>query len=1139
MTTISARRFAAGVLMIVVLLSSRTLNGQSTFGSVVGNVTDPTGAAIPNSVVTVQNIGTSSVRKTVTTEAGEYSVLNLDAGTYLVTVEAPGFKVATYKDVVLQARQVVRLDSSLSLAEQTGAVSVTVDQEGAPVINTDVSNIAETKTSLELTDLPVAIGTRTSGSTSPMSTLTAQPGVQTDSGGNISVAGTKPAMLSMSIDGISSMGPRSSGPIPELFPAFNSIAEIRISEFNNSAEFAGVSDITTVSKSGTNAYHGGLFENLQNTDLTARNTFSATVPKLNMNDYGLFGGGPISIPHLYAGKNRTFFFSSYEALDLSKESVLVESVPSLAMRNGDLSAYLPKQIFHAGTGIPYVNNQIPLSDMSPIALNVLKYQFPLPNAGAPNAIANNYIQNFPTPITSKQGDLRIDHTISSKHTAYARGTYKRRSVITAPTGSVLIGPISSPEIDYGLTIAENYVITPAIINELRMGFTGNHTRTANGAVASVLANEIGITGLPQALPTGNSEPNFSITGFQTTGGNASSHGINNTKQIIDSLTWTLGAHTLKFGADYRHMSGYFSDSKLSIRLGAYTYNGAVTSLGLNGGTATASNPAYIGNPFAAFLLGIPDKTQVGTATQPDTDFYGHSLGFYFQDDWKITPRLTLNYGLRYEYHPMFLDHLVNLANFVPDYVSYINGQAVNGAVILPNAAALKILNPQFVQAIAPTPIFLASQLGYNENLRSGNAKDDWAPRFGFAWRPFGNEKTVVRGGYGKFIEGPLGSIMSAFWSISACYAGTYQQTITNGVPSLQFPHPFPAQIAIPGSENFTQAAALDYHDPYVQQWNLTVERDLGFGTAVRVTYTGSHGSNLGYFADQNQLQPNTLGYGVAKAFTPYPLWGTLPTLYNGTRSNFNSFTLSATKRLSNGLQFQGSYVLAKNLTNGGGYNPTGYAGESGGTVTNRYDIGLDYGPDPYTRRNRFLGTFLYDLPFGNGKLLFKNANGLVDRVLGGWELAGVVLYQDGPYLTVTNANADPAGTDFPILVGAGRVDQVPGVSVIPATRTLTNWVNAGAFAIPTNNIGRYGSEPVGALVGPGTQVVSASLIKSVKFKEGQRLQIGIQAANLFNHPNYAPPNLTLGTQAFGTVTSLQSNEGAGPRTLQATARLSF
>jgi hypothetical protein len=318
-----------------------------------------------------------------------------------------------------------------------------------------------------------------------------------------------------------------------------------------------------------------------------------------------------------------------------------------------------------------------------------------------------------------------------------------------------------------------------------------------------------------------------------------------------------------------------------------------------------------------------------------------------------------------------------------------------------------------------------------------------------------------------------------------------------------------------------------------------VERDIGFGTALRMTYTGTHGDNLGYFADQNQLRPNTLGYAAAKAFTPYPLWGTLPTEFNGAVSNFNSFTVSGTKRFSNGLQFQTSYVFAKNLTNGAGYNPSAYASEGGGTVTDRYNLRLDYGPEPYTRRNRFLSTFLYELPFGQGKMLMKNAHGLTDGIFGGWELGGVLLFQSGPNLTVTNPNADPAGTDFPILVGAGRVDRVAGVSVVPTNRTLTNWVNAAAFAVPANNIGRYGNEPIGAVQGPGTQVVSASLIKAVRFNEGKRLQIGIQAANLFNHPNYAPPNLSLGTASFGTITALQTNEGAGPRTLQATARFSF
>jgi hypothetical protein len=257
--------FAIGLLSVYLAFTGIAL-GQSTFASLVGTVRDPSGAVVAAGVVKVENTGTSARRSTLTDQGGAYSVPNLEPGSYEVTMEAPGFRRAVYS-VELLARQNVRIDGQVTLASQAETVNVTA--EAGPVINTEVSNIAETKTGRELVDLPIAVTSRSAGSTSPISTLTTQPGVQTDASGNISVVGNKPSMLSISIDGISSMGPRSSGPLAELFPSFNSIAEIRVSQVNNTAEFGGVSDITTISKSGSNFYHGGVFENLQNTVMIA------------------------------------------------------------------------------------------------------------------------------------------------------------------------------------------------------------------------------------------------------------------------------------------------------------------------------------------------------------------------------------------------------------------------------------------------------------------------------------------------------------------------------------------------------------------------------------------------------------------------------------------------------------------------------------------------------------------------------------------------------------------------------------------------------------------------------------------------------------------------------------------------------
>jgi hypothetical protein len=274
---------------------------------------------------------------------------------------------------------------------------------------------------------------------------------------------------------------------------------------------------------------------------------------------------------------------------------------------------------------------------------------------------------------------------------------------------------------------------------------------------------------------------------------------------------------------------------------------------------------------------------------------------------------------------------------------------------------------------------------------------------------------------------------------------------------------------------------------------------------------------------------------------PYPAIGYSPIETNGAISNYHAATVALTKRFSQGLQFAASYVYARHLSNEGGYNPSSFAGEYGGSVTDRFDPDhrLDYGNVPYTRRNRFLSTFVYDLPVGKGKRFGAGMSKVADKVIGGWELAGVLLFQSGPFLTITVPGADPSGTGFATLVGNGRADIVPGVSLYPDGRNIANWINKNAFAVPTNNVGRRPTSGVGILTGPGTQVVSLSMFKAVAVTDRVRFQLGASAANVFNHPNYAAPNTTFNTAAFGTIGALQSADGAGPRALQLGARLTF
>jgi hypothetical protein len=593
---------------------------------------------------------------------------------------------------------------------------------------------------------------------------------------------------------------------------------------------------------------------------------------------------------------------------------------------------------------------------------------------------------------------------------------------------------------------------------------------------------------------------------------------------MDNLSWSAGAHSLKFGGDVRGLSAYFSNVFATSRVGQYTFNGSVTN-------------SIVGNPYAAFLLGIPDITGIGLVNLADSNGHAVHYAAYSQDDWKPSTRLTVNFGMRWEYHPPFTDRLNNIAVVKPDVFTVVDGTLVHGVVVVPDKG-YSLTHPLFAASIAPTPILTASQAGIPQQLHRSQ-KTNFAPRIGFAWRPTGDGKTVIRGGYGRFIETMLGTLTSAGWGISASNVGKFTNSIANGQPALTFPYPFPDYLGQPGTQDIRVSAEVNYHDPTVQQWSLTIERDLGFSTGLRLSYDGNHGSKLGYTENLAQIPTNTIGFAAAKSLSPFPLFSRISHETTGARSNYHALTIAANKRMSKGLQFAANYVFAKNLSNGQGFNPTAFASQAGGLVTDPQNIDLDYGNVAFTRRHRFLTTFLYELPFGRSGLLLKGGNKVVEGIVGGWQLSGVLLYQSGPFMTVVAPGADPMGTNFANLEGAGRADIITGVPLYPENQGINGWINKAAFAIPKNNIGRAGNSPVGSVVGPGTQAVSLSLFKSVNVTEGVRFQIGAAASNAFNHANYAIPNLNYGTAPFGTISNVQSAEGAGPRQIQITSRVIF
>jgi hypothetical protein len=1118
----------------------------------LGAVRDASGAIVQGAQITLLNTGTKSSQNAVADGEGNYAFRNVEVGSYKLTIVAPGFQTESLPQIALAARETRRIDVAL----RPGAQSVTVEvrEDEAPVITTDVSNLAETKLGNELVDLPVAIYSRSTGSTSPISTLTTETGVQTDDSGNLEVMGATAALLSVTIDGIAALGVEYSGPVNEMFPSFNSIEEIRVSESNNNAEFSGVADITTVSKGGTDQFHGGVFENHENTVLNANDVFALTKPRIIMNDFGGTLGGPLRIPYLTSLPDRTFFFASYEGLRLPRQTPMLLSVPSAAMRAGNLTSYLAGQGVNSisapdGTVLDPANVTV-----SPTSAKVLEYLFPEPNYGSADLYANNYQINFPSPISANQGDIRIDRTISSRQSVFARFSYKNRQVITAPSsnclytycaeaGSPMLGGFNTPEIDEGLTFAYNYIFSPTLLNEFRGGFNAQHASETQYYSTTDLLQKTGFASVVPDPDTAWPEaPEILINGFMSTGAGNPGMQRGGIVQLLDNVTWTRHNHAFKFGFDFKRISDHDDNVYGNYRSGWYVFNG------------TSDVTQTIGDPYAAFLLGYPDYTEVSSTNNSLMDGLGHAYAVFAQDDWKATQNLTLNIGLRYEMHPPVRETHGNTANFKPDWTGTGTDGAttVHGAVIVPNAAALANASQAFKTGIEPTPILTASAVGLPAALHT-NSRTDFGPRIGFAWRPRGNDRTVIRGGWGRFMETPLAFSLVAGWAVAASYMPTYNQpqSYTSDNQLLSFANPFNRNDTAQGG--FYYAYPIHYKDPSVQEWNLTLEQNIGLSNGLRLSYSGSHGRNLDAMEDLNQVRPNTQGYSNVSSARPFPLWSVVQSVENADVSNYHSATVEVSRHSGHSFTYDASYTFTRDLSNAGGVAPSAFAIAGGVYMTDRFNPGLDYGNVVYDRRQRFLVTYMYNLPFGNDQR-WLNKKSLAKSLAGDWQLAGVTVLQTGPFLTPYEQSTDPAGTNILTTVGLARTDLVRGGHIYPVRRTTSQWLDQpcsdancttgdphSAFSIPAANRGYFGTAAVGSVVGPGTANFSLSLLKAVTLHDQTSFRFSVEAANIFNHRNYEPPNMQVDApgNAFGTITALQTAEGTGPRSLELTGRFSF
>ena len=1091
--------------------------GQSIFGEIRGTVMDSTGSVMAGAAIEATKPATGESRRTETDNSGAFSFLNFDAGSYEVKVTRAGFRTSVTRNVVLRAREVARLDVALEVAPNTTEVQVT---EAAQVIQLESPTIMDSKSANELNKLPVNY--RAGSTNSFYAIISASPNVQPDSSGGYSVGGTMPFMATASVDGISNINVRSNGVLTEMFPTADTVDEVRVSSTSNNAEFAQAADITVTSKSGTNQLHGTGYWYHQNGAFDARDFFASGTPFKVSNDYGFTLGGPVI-------KNRTFFFGAYEGLKFRAQSILNNTVPPANFRAGDFSAVTQSLRDPFNNNQPFPNSAIPATRISASSKTLMEALYPLPTRAALNISSPNYQLQDSVKNDNDQFDVRVDHNLSSAHRVFGRISKKdiSRSTPTALPGT--LGQRVNSLNPINLAMAYNWAARPTLFNEFRFGWARQESLFTFGPGGKAfdgpgLLSKAGIVGVRSDPPKGSQVPDIQINGIQGTGQGREGVTRSRTWQFADNVSWLKGRHTFKFGADIRRLNttditSFFTGDDM----GTYGFNGQ-----------------YTGQAFGDFLLGVPFQTTLAN-TGPDVDGLTHHVGFFAQDDLRINSRLTLSYGVRYELHPMFFDRALTTSQF--DRAAPGPG----GRVIISNEAARRVTSPAFAASIGNTPIVLAKDVGLPETLRF-NDTNNFMPRFGVAYRPFGNNKTVLRGGYGIYTATVLGSVFYTITGIHVSDARTFPNQLVNGVPALAFPRPFGTGLGALGVPDFRRATQWDGADPYTQQWNLTAERELPFQSGLRITYSGSRSVKLFSSPDLNQVPVNNIGFANARVNRPFPVWNVIYTRDPNTGVWFNSMSAEFHKRYAKGLFFQTSYVWAKNLSNSTGSDGTGFASENGTTPTDRFNQRLDYGNVPATRRHRWLTTFTYDLPFAN----WTGGSRASKLIAGGWQLSGILLAQSGPFLTPVTGNVtDPSGTG--VSTRANNRPDWTGASygnVSSDAQTVTGWWDRNAFSIPglgadgrplANNgaVGRFGNAAPGSLIGPGTAALSMKLQKRFAITERVFAQLEGSAANLTNTPNFGFPNRNVSITQFGRVTSTQGVENAGSRNLQVGLRIGF
>jgi hypothetical protein len=1063
------------------------VNATATF---TGQVTDQSGAAIVGATVKITSQETGVVITRQTSADGNYTVPLLKAGTYSIEVTVAGFAPNTRKNITLQIQQVGQEDFKLTVGGIDQQVTV---EGGAPLLNTETTELGNVINRESTEQLPLN-GRNFSqlGLLVPGTAPGPVGGIRTQGNGNetqragaeIVANGSRGSFNLFMIDGLDDRD-QSVGTV-KVFPNLESIEEFKVQIGNYDAEFAsGGAVVNVITKSGSNEIHGSAFEFLRNKDLNSRQFFDASEPPFQQNQFGFSVGGPIK-------KNKLFAFGDYQGLRIHTSSTSILTEPTAALRAGNFSGY-PATIYNpttynsaTNTRTPFAGNQIPLTQLDPVAVNLLQI-LPLPNL---SGTSNNFRVNNLAAQNQDQYDVRGDYVLSEKDSMFARVTHGTANISFPNTPVLINGQINPLAFAQGTatagslrtnqapssqaTLQEIHQFSPNVSNQIALGYTRFALSVAPLDESYNLASKLGLIGANTG-PDSGAMASIGISGGSGySAGNQPEVVPQNTWQATDTVSWVRGAHSLRFGFSVDHNGfGFF---QLGAPSGSLSFTGTYTN-----------NPASssgTGAGYADFMLGLPissSKSLLGSGI-PYLSYTEY--GSFVQDNWRVSSKLTVNLGLRWDLFTPVSERHDRLSDF------YLNSGT----------------------------FALAGQNGVSGTIL-GTQKHDFSPRLGLAYRV--TEKTVVRAAYGLFYFNEQGVGGSSRLFINYPFAPTFAVSCSATVPCLHTSTGIPAVFS---SNNLPTAVYQPTPDltPNVSQYNFTVEHQIIKSMVARAAYVGARGDHLNINLDENVAVP---GAGAVPARRPYPGFGQVSAWEPRGPSEYNALQLSLEKRMSYGLSFLGAYTWGRSLDEGAGGNSS--TGESRINIQNPQNLRADYGLSNFDIRQRFTLSTVFQVPVGHGRQFLANSNRVVDGVLGGWQLSSILTLQAGMPFSVSMATAtDNTGT-------FQRPNRVCNGNLPSGQQSIKDWYNLTCFVAPP--VYTFGNTGRNVLIGPGLETWDLGTDKDFRITEKVGLQFRAEFFNALNHANFGLPNASIGSSPAGTITTVITNA----RQVQFALRLHF